>query len=203
MKVLLKVPYSKQISKEASLSACVEMSLKYQGYTTSQGEIFESSKWSGNNGRAATDAGIAITLKDKGFRLISWWNDNPLAPIEQRRFNDTNYWPQFWTAAKLGVLERRENAGLHTIKGLIDKGVPVVADIDFTKLTGSSAGKYHNILIVGYSDRHFIYHDPADSEDSGPNKRMLQKKFEDLWAKAQIEKAISVVVKKDQKMADV
>lgn len=196
-KVLLDVPHVQQISEKASLAACTEMVLKFCGDSMSQREIYQTAK-SGDGG-PSTDVGIALAVKDLGYKVVSWWNENKGMPKGQTEFMQNFYWPIYWRVVQLGVLEKKEDADIFLIRELIDKGVPVIAEIDNGKLYGRKTTGIHSILIKGYSRTHFTYNDPSFQNSS--SKTIDFKEFEGVWEETLLaRRSISVIVKKDQKI---
>jgi len=196
-KVVLDVPHVQQISAKTSLAACAEMVLRHNGIELSQREIYQTAK-SGDRG-PATDVGISLAIKDLGYKVVSWWNENKNAPDGWADMMQNFYWPIYWRAVQLGVLEKKEDADLFLIKELINKGVPVIAEVDNGKFYGGKTIGTHAIVIKGYSRAHFTYNDPLFQ--NGANKTIGFKKFEECWAENPFSmKSISVIVKKDWKV---
>ena len=198
MKVELKVPYVKQISDKTCLPACAEMILKYYGEQATQRELYEKAKWGEGEGYGATDAGLAVAIRDLGYKVISWWNAKQIVPTSWKILEDKYFWPQFWVAAKIGAIERKENADSALIKELIDIRIPVIVDVDNGKLYDGETTWTHSILFTGYSNRHLIYHDP--SEKGGPEKRIEVKKLEDCWITPFVDKSMRIIVKQGRKI---
>ncbi|HLD42094.1 MAG TPA: C39 family peptidase, partial [archaeon] len=194
-KVVLEVPHVQQISEKTAFAACAEMALKFFGQEANQRDIYEIAK-SGDNGHA-TDAGVSLAIKDLGYKIISWWTENKNPPVGWAEFMQNFYWPIYWRVVKMGVLEKKEEADLFLIKEMIDKGIPVIAEVDSQKISGKKSGYPYFILIKGYSRKHFTYNDPSAA--LGSNRIIDFKEFEEMWSETPFSrKFISVIVKKEQ-----
>ncbi len=194
-KVLLDVPHVQQISANTSLAACAEMVLRHNGTELSQREIYQTAK-SGDRG-PATDVGISLAVKDLGYKVVSWWDENKNAPDGWADMMQNFYWPIYWRAVQLGVLEKKEDADLFLIKEMIDKGLPVIVEVDSGKLHNKKTSLNHAIVIKGYSRTHFTYNDPYLA--NGANKRMDLKKFEEIWVDTPfVNRSMFVILKNDR-----
>ena len=193
-KVVLDIEHVEQMNPSASGAACAEMAFKHAGFDANQRGIYEKARLA--EGKTCTDAGIALSVADSGYKVVSWWNENKNAPLEWTGVMQNFYWPLYWRAVKNGALEKRENADTHLIKELINKGLPVIAEVDNGKFYNKKSSWTQFILIKGYSRTHFTYNDP--SMKSG-GKTIEFKKFEGSWMETPfVNRSMFVVVKKDQ-----
>ena len=184
-----------QLSKNTSFAACAEMVLTYLGTPLNQRDIYEKAK-SGEEG-TATDSGIALALMDLGYKVVTWWNEKKDKPKELKEIEDKFYWPQYWRAVKNGVLVKKENADIRLIQELLDKGFPVIAEVDNGKFYNTQTTWTQRILVNGYSNTHFTYQDPLSS--SGKDKKIEFKKFEESWLETPfVDRSMSIIVKKDE-----
>ncbi len=194
-KVVLNVPHVQQISEKMGFAACSQMILKFFGQDVNQRDTYQTAK-SGDNGHA-TDVGTSLAIKDFGYKIISWWTENKDSPAGWLDFMQNFYWPIYWRAVQMGVFEKKEEADLFLIKEMIDKGLPVIVEVDSQKMSGKKSSFPYFIVIKGYSRKHFTYNDP--STHLGSNRTIEFKEFETMWAETPFaRKSMSVILKKDQ-----
>ncbi len=196
-KVVLDVPHIQQISEKTGFAACAEMVLRFLGTPLSQREIHQTAR-SGDNGHA-TDVGVSLAIKDMGYKVVSWWDENRGSPKGWKDFMQNFYWPIYWRAVQLGIFEKKEGADFFLIKETIDKGFPVIVEVDSQKISGKKSAWPYFVVIRGYSRKHFTYNDP--SLQSGKDKKIEFKKFEGCWLETPFSgKSMSVILKRDAKI---
>ncbi len=193
-KVVLEVPHIQQISEKTSFAACAEMVLKFFGEDANQRDLYHIAK-SGEDGHAS-DVGTSLSIKDLGYKIVSWWTESKNTPPGWSDFMQNFYWPIYWRAVQMGVLEKKEGSDLFLIKEMVDKNLPVIVEVDSQKISGKKSLVPYFIVIKGYSRKHFTYNDP--STPSGANRIIEFKEFEDFWAETPFaRKSMAVIMKKD------
>ena len=195
-KSVLAVPFVQQVNPRGGLAAFAEMVLRHYGIEAGQRDIFDKAKWGEAGKEGVTDAGIGMALSDFGYKLVSWKNERPDAP-QQWKDLEQYYWPQYWRAIKIGALEVKKDADLFLIKEFIDKGMPVIAEVDNGKFSGKQTTWTQFILLIGHSNTHFTYHNPKDVKGG---KTITFQKFAECWEQTLfVNKSMRVIVKKDDK----
>ncbi|MBI4163472.1 MAG: C39 family peptidase [Candidatus Aenigmarchaeota archaeon] len=193
-KTILAMPFVQQVNLKATLAAYAEMILRHYGIETNQRDIYDKAKWGDGDKEAITDAGIGLALSDFGYRIVCWKNERSDAPQNWKDF-EQHYWPQYWRAVKVGALEVKKDADIFLIKESIDKGVPVIADVDNGKLSGKQTTWTQPVLLIGYSNTHFTYH---NSQEAKGAKTITFQKFSECWEQTPfVNKSMRVLVKKE------
>ncbi len=194
-KTVLAIPFVQQVNPKGALASYTEMILRYYRVETSQRDIYDKAKWGDGNKEAITDAGIGLSLSDFGYRVVSWKNERSDAPQNWKDF-EQHYWPQYWRAVKVGSLEVKKDADIFLIKEFVDKGLPVIAEVDNGKLSGGQTTWTQFILIIGHSNTHFTYH---NSQEPKGGKTITFQKFSECWEQTPfVNKSMRIIVKKDE-----
>ena len=79
-------------------------------------------------------------------------------------------------------MKNRKNAETTTIKNFIDRGVPVIAEVKSNIFYKTKFKGTHAIVIFGYDDKSFYYHDP-EKKRGGKDRKITTKKFYKAWKK--------------------
>ncbi len=141
------------------VAACVKMVLHYFGDRIDELRFYRKSRLSPDF-EGLCDVCIVPELARKGYTLVSYWNG---------RLEDWGVWtPELARlyrnaekhARKLKAYVRRRNATLGIIKGFIDKGIPVIAEVLAGKFYGTRDIGTHTIVVRGYNKRGLLVCDP-------------------------------------------
>ena|SRR3989338_6989467 len=194
-KTVLPVPFVQQVNPKGGLAPFAEMILRHYGVESGQRDIFDKAKWGDADKEGITDAGIGLSLSDFGYKIVCWKNERPDAP-QSWKDREQYYWPQYWRAVKVGALDVKKDADLFLIKEYIDKGVPVIAEVDNGKFSGKQTTWTQFILLIGHSNTHFTYHNPLENKGG---KTITFEKFSQCWTETPfVNKSMRVIVKKGE-----
>ena len=135
--------------------------------------------WLGQNTPATTDdlsgndcgpAALAMWLNGLGETLTV--DDVSRAAGKGQGYTSTAYWDLTKAARQYRVtLSRKASLTPALLRAEIDRGTPVIVLVHYGSLpqraTAFTGG--HWVLVVGYDDRHLIYHDPLFVDSRGAN----------------------------------
>ena len=176
MKKLLAVPFHKQRFANSCLPACIKMVLAYYGDRARERTLYRMGKLPGHPG--SWDVKIAPYLIKTGYAVTSYWNAGMKAwrmkPVTVEAFNQA-----FTIARKAGFLHKR-NATINLIKKLINKGTPVLAEVDADIFYGERFGVTHMVVVIGYDAGHLIVHDP-DPHFGETRRKVRLAHFKKSW----------------------
>lgn len=155
----LACPCHKQERSYTCVAACVKMALQYFGVKIDELKFYKKSRLSPDF-EGLCDVCIVPELSRLGFKVVSYWNG---------RLEDWGVWTQDLArlyrnaekrARRINSYVRRRNATVETIKGFIDKGIPVIAEVLAGKFYSSHDIGTHTIVIRGYNKQGFFVCDP-------------------------------------------
>lgn len=161
----LDVPYIKQFNRYSCFPACMAMVLRYNGNKINQKQVYYKSRIMAKKKiLGCWDATLILSMRDKGYLIDSWINYRNNVKMSQEakmQFKEYNHYLK--KAKKLGLIKMHKNADMVLIRRLIDKHIPVMAEVQSRAWFKSKANPEatHVIVIVGYQKGKLIVHDPA------------------------------------------
>ncbi len=186
---VLDVPFRKQILANSCFPACVRMVLKFYGDDIDEKWLCKNSTLPGHKG--CWDVKIGPILIRKGYSVTSFWDgsiqdwnsDSELIKAHQKEYK---------RAAKQG-LKHKKNATISLIKKFIDNNTPVLTEVSSDRLYREHFGYTHMVVIVGYDNKNFYFHDP-DKTHGGKNKKVSFGRFRKCWEKISSDSGRSMIV---------
>ena len=153
---MLKVPYHKQQTEISCLPACIKMVLNYYGDDVEELDLLEKGKIGNHPG--TWDAKLAPHIIKKGYYFESWWKDVKDPKLPKKILEE--YRKSMAKAKKLGFKYQGEGS-IEKIKKLIDKGIPVIVEVEAAKFYGKKSYEFTHVVVVnGYDGKGFFYLDP-------------------------------------------
>jgi len=178
MKVILPVPYHKQVLANSCFPACVRMVLEYYGDRIDEKALYHKALLPGHKG--SWDVNIAQILIKKGYSVMTLWK----GPTKEWKLPDVtlkHYMIESRKATKLGM-KHKSNPTFGLIRKLIRQGIPVLAEVSVEKLYGKKINCTHMIVLAGYGRNNFYVHDP-DKEFGAKFRRIAATRFKKGWEK--------------------
>jgi uncharacterized protein YvpB len=117
---------------------------------------------------------IAQTLGYKGITRSWGINQETLEKLQSRRFTEQDI-----TIAK----DQQMAEALYTLKSEINQGHPIILSLprNFTK-----GGSGHLVVLIGFDDQGFYFHDPDDEIRSGKEIFLAFQQFQDIFERRAI-----------------
>jgi len=72
------------------------------------------------------------------------------------------------------------------LKDFLDKGNPVIVSIKARKFSVEFEGKFHQVVLIGYDENGFYYHDSDYRNGEGKELFVSKDKFREYWRKMAI-----------------
>ncbi|MBI4139834.1 C39 family peptidase [Candidatus Woesearchaeota archaeon] len=178
-KIILNVPFRKQLTESSCFPACIRMVLRYYGVVVDEKWLWKCGMILPHTG--TWDVTLAPVLKKLGYKTITYWSGSidgwsNTVPLETRE----KYKDLYSKSVGSGVLVHRRNASISLMKKYILSGVPVLAEVNADIFYGEKCGWTHMIVIVGFSKNFFFFHDP-DKHFGGDFLRVGFSRFRKSW----------------------
>ena len=188
----LEVPYFKQFNEHACFVASVAMVLRFYGVRINQREVYSRAKvydplrkrriW------GCVDTKLMFTIKNTGYKMKSWLNykKNAKIPPKIKNWLEKGYMPELKKAKKMGLIKVSRNASIKLIRQLLEKGIPVLAEVHsntWFKTKKFPDHETHVVVITGYENGNLIVSDSYMSYlgKDGRDVEVSMRRFEKAW----------------------